>query len=65
MSLKSNTCTTILLSPKNLDNVNEEQVERFHQDIEEKEKLYQGRWNLNKMGENCWSPHREQQNVSH
>jgi hypothetical protein len=34
--------------------VSEEQGERFHQDIKEMETRYQGRWNVNRMGDYCW-----------
>jgi hypothetical protein len=33
--------------PENLGAVSEEQGERFHQDINEVERRYQGRWNVN------------------
>jgi hypothetical protein len=33
--------------PKNLGAVSEEQGERFHQDIKETERRYQGQWNVN------------------
>lgn len=51
--------------PENLGDVSEEQGERFHQDIKEIEKRYQGRWNTTMMGDYCWSLHREQQNAIH
>lgn len=51
--------------PDNLGDVSEEQGERFHQDIKVMEKRYQGRWNVNMMGDYCWSLHRERQNASH
>lgn len=51
--------------PENLGDVSEEQGERFHQDIKEMEKRYQGRWNIKMMRDYCWSLHREQQNASH
>jgi hypothetical protein len=40
--------------PENLEAVSEEQRERFHQDIKEMETRYQGRWNVNMMGDYCW-----------
>ena len=46
--------------PKNLGDVSEEQGERFHQDIKEMEKGYQGWWSINMMCDYCWSLHREQ-----
>jgi hypothetical protein len=39
--------------PENLGTVSEEQGERFHQDIKEMERRYQGRWNVNMMGDCC------------
>lgn len=51
--------------PENLGDVSEEQGERFHQDIKVMEKRYQGRWNINMMGDYCWSLHREIQHASH
>jgi hypothetical protein len=40
--------------PENLGAVSEEQGERFHQDIKEMEKRYQGRWTVNMMRDYCW-----------
>jgi hypothetical protein len=40
--------------PENLGKVSEEQKERFHQDIKEMEKRYQGKWNTNMMADYCW-----------
>ncbi|GFX39838.1 tigger transposable element-derived protein 1 [Trichonephila clavipes] len=37
--------------PENLGDVSEEQGERFHQDIKEMERRYQGRWNVNMMAD--------------
>jgi hypothetical protein len=45
--------------------VSEEQGERFHQDIKEMERTYQGRWNVNMMGDYCWTLHREIPETSH
>jgi hypothetical protein len=39
---------------ENLDAVSEEQGVRFHQDIKEMERRYQGRWTVNMMGDYCW-----------
>jgi hypothetical protein len=51
--------------PENLGAVSEEQGERFHQDIKEMERRYQGRWNVNMMGGYCWTLHREIPETSH
>ena len=45
--------------PENLGAVSEEQGERFHQDIKDMERRYQGRWDTNMMGNYCWMLHRE------
>ena len=45
--------------PENLGAESEEQVERFHQDIKEMERRYQGRWDTNMMGDYCWMLHME------
>jgi hypothetical protein len=41
--------------PDNLGAFSEEQGERFHQDICEMERRYQGFWNINMMADYCWS----------
>lgn len=41
--------------PQNLGDFSEEQGERFHQDIKNKEKHYQGRWDVHMMADYCWS----------
>jgi hypothetical protein len=50
---------------ENLGAVSEEQGERFHQDIKEIERRYQGRWNVNMMDDCCWTVHREIPEISH
>jgi len=45
--------------PENLGNYSEEQGERFHQDIREMERRYQGRWNENMMADCCWTLKRD------
>jgi hypothetical protein len=52
-------------SPENLGAVSEEQGERFYQDIKEMERRYQGRWNVNMMGDSCWMLHHEIPKTSH
>ena len=39
--------------PENLSDYSEEQGERFHQDIKEMERHYQGRWDENMMADFC------------
>jgi len=41
--------------PPNLRAVSEEQGERFHQDLKDVERRYQGRWDVNMMADYCWS----------
>ncbi|GBM19044.1 hypothetical protein AVEN_172509-1 [Araneus ventricosus] len=38
---------------ENLDEVSEEQGERFHQDIKEMKRRYQGKWNLSMIADYC------------
>ena len=40
--------------PENLGAVSEEQGERFHQDVKNMERKYQGRWNKNMLADYCW-----------
>jgi len=40
--------------PDNLGDYSEEQGERFHQDIKNMEKRYQGKWNISMMADYCW-----------
>jgi hypothetical protein len=51
--------------PENLGAMSENQGERFHRDIKEMERRYQGRWNVNMMGDYCWTLHREISETSH
>jgi len=45
--------------PDNLGDYSEEQGERFHQDIKEMERRYQGRWDEHMMADFCWMLKRE------
>ena len=45
--------------PENLGAVNDEQGERFHQDIKAMEVRYQGFWNEGMMGDQCWMLYRD------
>lgn len=45
--------------PDNLGHYSEEQGERFHQDIKEMERRYQGFWDINMLADYCWSLKRE------
>ncbi|GBN17364.1 hypothetical protein AVEN_149643-1 [Araneus ventricosus] len=40
--------------PENLGAVSEESGERFHQDIKEMKRRYQGKWNVSMIAEYCW-----------
>jgi hypothetical protein len=51
--------------PENLCALSEEQGERFHQDIKEMERRYQGQWNVSMMGDCCWTLPREIPETSH
>jgi hypothetical protein len=41
--------------PENPGAVSEKRGELFHRDIKEMERRYQGRWNVNVMGDCCWT----------
>ena len=51
--------------PGNLDDVSEEQGERFHQDIRTMEERYQGRWDVHMMADYCWTLIRDCTEQSH
>ncbi|CAH2095971.1 unnamed protein product [Euphydryas editha] len=51
--------------PDNLGDVSEEQGERFHQDIKEMEKRYQGRWNVSMLADYCWTLQRDIRDALH
>ena len=43
-------------SPDNLGDYSEQQGKRFHQDISEMERRYQGRWNVAMLVDYYWEP---------
>ena len=45
--------------PENLGSMNDEQGERFHQDMKEMEIRYQGRWGAVMMADHCWTLKRD------
>ncbi|GBM06214.1 hypothetical protein AVEN_269619-1 [Araneus ventricosus] len=45
--------------PENLGKVSEEQGERFHQDIKEMRRRYQGKWNLSMIADYRWMLQRD------
>lgn len=51
--------------PENLGAVSEEQGERFHQDIKEMERRYQGRWSVSMMADYCWMIKRDMPYKTH
>jgi hypothetical protein len=50
---------------ENLGALSEEQGERFHQDIEEMERRYQGRWDVSMLADYCWSLTRDNPQQDH
>ncbi|KAH9631061.1 hypothetical protein HF086_015046 [Spodoptera exigua] len=46
--------------PDNLGAVSDEHGERFHQDISDMEKRYQGKWSPNMLADYCWTIKRDQ-----
>ncbi|GBL74390.1 hypothetical protein AVEN_235357-1 [Araneus ventricosus] len=45
--------------PDNLGAFSEEHCERFHQDVRDIEKRYQGRWDANMQSDYCWMLRRD------
>jgi hypothetical protein len=45
--------------PENLGAVSDEHGERFHQDISNMEKRYQGKWSLSMLADYCWTLKRD------
>lgn len=45
--------------PENLGAYSEEQGERFHQDVRDFERRYQGKWDVNMLADYCWMLNRE------
>ncbi|GBN37979.1 hypothetical protein AVEN_255553-1 [Araneus ventricosus] len=45
--------------PENLGAVSDEQGERFHQNIKEMERLYQGKWNVSMISDYSWMLQRD------
>ena len=51
--------------PPNLGDVSDEHGERFHQDISEMEKRYQGKWNQSMLADYCWTLKRDNPGASY
>jgi hypothetical protein len=51
--------------PPNLGAVSEEQGERFHQELKDVERRYQGRRDVNMMADYCWSIARDDPSREH
>jgi hypothetical protein len=45
--------------PENLGAVSDDHRERFHQDISNMEKRYQGKWSLSMLADYCWTLKRD------
>jgi hypothetical protein len=66
MSLKLHFLASYLdYFPPNLGALSEEQGERFHQDMKDVERRYQGCWDVNMMADYCWSIAREDPSREH
>jgi hypothetical protein len=50
---------------ENLGAVRDEHRERFHQDISNMEKRYQGKWSLSMLAEYCWTLKRDVPQATH
>ena len=51
--------------PENCGDFSEEQGERFHKDINDMEKRYQGRWDVNYLADYCWCLKRDVESAQH
>jgi hypothetical protein len=51
--------------PENLGAVSEEQGERFHRDIKEMERRYEGRWSVSMMADYCWMLKHDECDITH
>ena len=51
--------------PENIDDVSDEQGERFHQDISDMEVRCQGRWDATMLADYSWSIKRDDAGASH
>jgi hypothetical protein len=51
--------------PENLGAVSDEHGERFHQDIYNVEKRYQGKWSLSILADYCWTLKRDVPQVTY
>ena len=51
--------------PENLDDVSDEQGERFHQDISDMEVCYQDRWDASILADYCWPIKRDDAGASY
>ena len=51
--------------PENLGDASEEQGERFHQDIKEMERRYQGKWSRAMLSDYYWSLQRDEPHAKH
>ncbi len=52
-------------SQNNLGAVSEEHGERFHQDIKDKERKYQGRWDKSMRADYCWMLTQDRPKIGH
>lgn len=60
MSLKVNFLHShIKYFPENLGAYSEKQGERFHQDVRDIDRRYQGKWDVIMLADNCWMLNRE------
>ena len=51
--------------PENCGDFSEEQGEHFHKDINDMEKRYQGRWDVNYLADYCWCLKRDVESAQH
>jgi hypothetical protein len=51
--------------PENLGAISDEHGERFHQDISNMGKRYQGKWSLSMLADYCWTLKRDVPQVTY
>jgi hypothetical protein len=51
--------------PENLEKVNDEHIQQFHQDISTMAQWYQGKWSPSMLADNCWTFRRDDPQVKY
>ena len=54
MNITHTVFSTVTISPRTVEIMSEEPVERFHQDIRIMKERYQNGWNVSFLDDYCW-----------